>query len=72
MKANHNERMIDTTLGEVIAAVSEAAFECSKNSTEAYILAGFVLEEIFRKSPTVNGPQGLTLNQVFPREGYLN
>lgn len=69
MRAN---QLINTTLGEVIAAVSEAAFECSKDSTEAYILAGFVLEEILRNSPTVNGSQGLTLNQLLPKEGYLN
>jgi hypothetical protein len=67
MRAN---QLIDTTLGEVIAAVSEAAFECSKDSTEAYILAGFVLEEIFRKSPTAKGLQDFALTQ--PKEGYPN
>ena len=60
-------QLIDTTLGEFIVAVTEAAFECSKDSIEAYILAGFVLEEVFRKNPTVQRSQDLALNQ-----GYLN
>jgi len=68
MKGCHAEQRIDTTLGELIEAVSEAAFECSKDSTEAYILAGFVLEEILRKSPL----KGSALGQQFPQEGYLN
>jgi len=72
MKGCHAEQRIDTTLGELIEAVSEAAFECSQDSTEAYILAGFVLEEILRKSPTGKGPHGVALSQHFPREGYLN
>jgi hypothetical protein len=69
MKGCHTEQRIDTTLGELIEAVSEAAFECSKDSMEAYILAGFVLEEILRRSPAVKGS---ALSQQFPREGYLN
>jgi hypothetical protein len=72
MRANHNGRKVDTTLGEVIAAVSEAAFECSKDTREAYILAGFVLEEILRKSPTGNGTHDFTVGQGFRREGHLN
>jgi hypothetical protein len=72
MRANHNGRTVDTTLGEVIATVSEAAFECSKDTTEAYILAGFVLEEILRKSPIAKGPHDFSTGDAFQREGRLN
>jgi hypothetical protein len=43
-------RKIDTTLGELIAAASEVAFEYSTNDRDAYKLAQVALIEILRKS----------------------
>ena len=38
MKINHNGSRIDTTVGDLIAAVSEVAFEYSADAKEAYHL----------------------------------
>ena len=48
MKANRRENRIDTTLGELIAAVSECAFEYSSDTREAYDLARLVLVELLK------------------------
>lgn len=44
------KRNIDTTLGDLIAAASEVAFEYSNNDTEAYHLARLALVEILKKT----------------------
>ena len=41
---------IETTLGDLIAAASEVAFEYSNNDVEAYSLAQLALVEILRKT----------------------
>ena len=41
-------RNIETTLGDLIAAASEVAFEYSNNDVEAYNLAQFALVEILK------------------------
>jgi hypothetical protein len=46
----HHSKLLDTTLGELIAAASEVAFEYSTNDREAYRLAQAALVEILRKS----------------------
>jgi hypothetical protein len=38
---------VDTTLGELIAALSDAAFELCGDEKEAYILVSLALEDIF-------------------------
>jgi hypothetical protein len=43
-------RKLDTTLGELIAAASEVAFEYSDNDKDAYNLAQLALIEILRKT----------------------
>jgi hypothetical protein len=48
MKINHNGDRIDTTLGELIATVSDLAFEYSADTKEAYNLAHLVLVEILK------------------------
>jgi len=48
VKANRGENRIDTTLGDLIAAVSECAFEYSTDSREAYDLARLVLVELLK------------------------
>jgi hypothetical protein len=41
---------VETTLGDLIAAASEVAFEYSNNDVEAYNLARFALVEILKKT----------------------
>jgi len=48
MKVNRNDHRIDTTLGDLIAAISDVAFEYSADTNEAYHLAHLVLEEILK------------------------
>lgn len=48
MKGNSNK--IDTTLGDLIAAASEVAFEYSDNDKEGYRLARLALIEMLRKA----------------------
>jgi hypothetical protein len=43
-------RSVETTLGDLIAAASEVAFEYSNNDTEAYNLAQLALIEILKKT----------------------
>ncbi|MET0500121.1 MAG: hypothetical protein ABW172_01215 [Candidatus Binatia bacterium] len=47
---SHNSRRIDTTLGELIAAASEVAFEYSDNDQDAYRLARLALIEMLKKA----------------------
>jgi len=46
MKINHDGSRIDTPLRDLIAAVSEAAFEYSTDAKEAYHLTHMALREI--------------------------
>ena len=50
MKVNRNDRRINSTLGELIAAISEVAFENSYDTKEAYTLASLVLAEILKRA----------------------
>ncbi len=45
-----NSRRIDTTLGDLIAAASEVAFEYSNNDRDAYNLAQLALLEMIKRS----------------------
>jgi len=49
----HRGAKLDTTLGQLIAAASEVAFEFSDNDKEAYNLAQLALIEILRKTSHV-------------------
>lgn len=49
MKVNRNDRRIDTTLGDLIATISDVAFENSDDAKEAYDLTRLVLVEILKK-----------------------
>ena len=49
MKTNRSANKINTTLGELIATVSEFAFEYSVDTREAYDLARLVLVELLKK-----------------------
>jgi hypothetical protein len=46
----YSTRRINTTLGELIAAASEVAFEYSDNDKEAYRLARLALVEMLKKA----------------------
>ena len=50
MKINHNGNRIDTTVGDLIAAISDVAFEYSADTKEAYHLARLVLVEILKNA----------------------
>jgi len=45
-----NNYRIETTLGDLIAAASEVAFEYSENDKEAYRLAQLALIEMLRRT----------------------
>jgi hypothetical protein len=49
MKVNRNDHRIDTTLGELIAAISDVAFEYSNDTKEAYHLTRLVLVQILER-----------------------
>ena len=46
-----NTKVLNTTLGELIAAASEVAFEYSDNDKDAYRMARLALIEILRNAP---------------------
>jgi hypothetical protein len=48
VKTNRSDNKINTTLGELIATVSELAFEYSADSRDAYDLARLVLVELLK------------------------
>ena len=50
MKVNRNGHRIATTLGELIAMISDVAFEYSADTKEAYNLARLVLVEILKNA----------------------
>ena len=50
MKIDRNNRRINSTLGDLIAAISEVAFENSADTKEAYTVASLVLVEILKRA----------------------
>ena len=48
MKKGHKRNRIDTTLGELIATVSDIALEISDDTKQAYDLAHLVLVEMLK------------------------
>jgi hypothetical protein len=67
MKKNHHGRRIDTTLGELIAAISDVAFEYSSDTKDAYHLTRLVLAEILRDASRGGegaGPRSSTTQQL--------
>ena len=60
MKINHNGNRIDTTLGELIATISDVAFEYSDDTKEVDDLTRLVLVEILKiaslKGEIINRP----------------
>lgn len=60
MRRNHPAENFNTTLGDLIQAVSEVAFEYSDNPREAYTLARLALVEILKtaSSPAAGDDTG--------------
>ena len=63
MKVNRNDHRIDTTLGELIAMISDVAFEYSDDTKEAYHLSRLVLVEILKRASL----RGEIVDRTFPR-----
>jgi hypothetical protein len=61
MKTNHNGNRIDTTLGDLIAAISDVAFECSDDYKEACDLTRLVLVEMLKDA----SPRGDIVNPPY-------
>jgi hypothetical protein len=47
---NQKSKRFDTTLGDLIAAASEVAFEYSNNEQDAYRLARLAIVEMLKKA----------------------
>jgi len=52
MKLSHKGNRIDTTLGDLITAISDVAFEYAADKKEAYYLAYLVLADILHGAPS--------------------
>lgn len=68
MKVNSKDRKFDTTLGELIATISDAAFEYSDDTKEAYDLARLVLVEILKDASRGSA----IFDSHFPTSRYLH
>jgi hypothetical protein len=71
MTGNHDPNKLDTTLGDLIEAVSEVAFEYSDNAGEAYLLARLALVEIL-KTASYRTDTNLPSHDKLPKKTYLH
>ena len=62
MKTNRSDNRINLTLGELVATVSELAFEYSSDRKEAYDLARLVLVKLLNRA----SPQSAIIHRHFP------
>ena len=62
MKTNRSDNRINLTLGELVATVSELAFEYSSDRKEAYDLARLVLVKLLIRA----SPQSAIIHRHFP------
>jgi len=68
VKTNLSDNRINTTLGELIATVSEFAFEYSADEKDAYDLARLVLVELLKGA----SPGAEIIDRHFPRTMLLH
>ena len=68
MKPNLRDNKINTTLGELIATVSEFAFEYSADEKDAYDLARLVLVEMLKGA----SPGSEIIDRHFPKNLLLH
>ena len=59
----HSFKRIDSTLGELIAAASEVAFEYSDNDRDAYRMARLALIELIRNRSLADFDRDLDLSK---------
>ncbi len=68
LESDHNQERIDITLGDLIEALTEAAFEFSANERDAYVLAGLALEQIVERSLLRDFGAGEVLVEQLPEK----
>jgi len=68
VKTNRSDNRINTTLAELIATVSELAFEYSADTREAYDLARLVLVELLKGA----APGSEIIDRHFPETMLLH
>ncbi|MBI2087539.1 MAG: hypothetical protein HYT78_02220 [Deltaproteobacteria bacterium] len=68
MKTDRNDNRIDTTLGELVATISEVAYEYSHDTKEAYNLARLVLVDILKKA----SPRSKSVDRHFAGSKHLH
>jgi hypothetical protein len=63
---NSGEHKLDTTLGELIAAVSDAALEVCKDKHLAYLLASIALEDIIENDslPSISSSMAASRRKI--------
>ena len=66
--ARKNKRRIHTTLGELVATISDIAFENSADGEEAYEIARRVLVDILKDASL----RRETIDRHFPASKYLH
>lgn len=71
MMRSSGDKKLETTLGELIEAVSEVAFEYSDDTKEAYRLARVALVEIL-KSASFSGDLDSNFRQILIKKEYLH
>ena len=67
MRTNRNDNRINTTLGELVATVSEFAFEYSADTREAHDLTRLALVELLKGA----SPKSIIVDRHFPRPMLL-
>jgi len=68
MQVNRSGHRIATTLGELIAMISDVAFEYSDDTKEAYHLFRLVLVEILKRASL----KGAIVDRHFSTSKYLH
>jgi hypothetical protein len=63
-------KKLDTTLGELISAVSDAALEVCKDKDTAYLLASIALEDIFENDVRHAEPAATSVRELRRRMRY--
>lgn len=66
MRDNHEAERVNTTLGDLVVAVSDAAFELYEDEKGSYLLASLALEEILKRAPLRTTDIGEMSVEYFP------
>lgn len=68
MKASNNRKVINTNLGDLIAAISDVVFENSNDAKEAYKLAHRVLMEMLKNASLKTAID----DRLYPTNSFLH